>query len=62
VSTTGTLSVRTRGGRPSCFNFVTIEPSAVQVTYFRWQAEGGRFRSSDTFAFARGRQGAPVLV
>jgi len=62
VSTTGTLSVRTRGGRPSCFNFVTIEPSAVQVTFFRWEAEGGRFRPSDTFAFARERQGAPVLV
>jgi len=62
VSTTGTLSVRTRGGRPSCFNFVTIEPSAVQVTFFRWEAEGGRFRPSDTFAFARQRQGTPVLV
>jgi 3',5'-cyclic AMP phosphodiesterase CpdA len=62
VSTTGTLSVRTRGGRPSCFNFVTIEPSAVQVTFFRWEAEAGRFRPSDTFAFARGRQGSLVAV
>ena len=62
VSTTGTLSVRTRGGRPSCFNFVTIEPSAVQITFFRWEAEAGRFRPSDTFAFARGRQAVPVLV
>ena len=40
-------------GRPSCFNFVTIEPAAVQVTFFRWEAERGRFRASDTFAFAR---------
>lgn len=62
VSTTGTLSVRTRGGRPSCFNFVMIEPSAVQVTFFRWESEHGRFRASDTFAFARERQGAPVGV
>jgi 3',5'-cyclic AMP phosphodiesterase CpdA len=62
VSTTGTLSVRTRGGRPSCFNFVTIEPSAVQVTFFRWEAEAGRFRPSDTFAFARERSGSPVAV
>ena len=53
VSTTGTLSTRSRGGRPSCFNFVTIEPAAVQVTFFRWEAERGRFRASDTFAFAR---------
>ncbi len=62
VSTTGTLSVRTRGGRPSCFNFVTIEPSAVQVTFFRWESEHGRFRASDTFAFARERHGSPVAV
>jgi 3',5'-cyclic AMP phosphodiesterase CpdA len=55
VSTTGTLSTRSRGGRPSCFNFVTIEPTAVHITFFRWQAERGRFRASDTFAFGRGQ-------
>jgi 3',5'-cyclic AMP phosphodiesterase CpdA len=62
ISTTGTLSTRTRGGRPSCFNFVTIESTAVQVTFFRWEAERGRFRPSDTFAFARERQEIPVTV
>ena len=55
VSTTGTLSTRSRGGRPSCFNFVTIEPTAVQITFFRWEAERGRFRASDTVAFGRGQ-------
>ena len=55
VSTAGTLSTRSRGGRPSCFNFVTIEPTAVHVTFFRWEAERGRFRASDTFAFGRGQ-------
>jgi 3',5'-cyclic AMP phosphodiesterase CpdA len=54
VSTAGTLSTRSRGGRPSCFNFLTIEPTAVQVTLFRWDGERGRFNASDTFAFARG--------
>ena len=54
VSTAGTLSTRSRGGRPSCFNFVTIEASAVHITFFRWEAERGRFRSSDTLAFGRG--------
>jgi len=62
VSTAGTLSTRSRGGRPSCFNFVTIDPSAVQVTFFRWEGEHGRFQPSDTFAFARERQGVPVTV
>ncbi len=54
VSTAGTLCTRTRGGRPSSFSFVTIEPTAIQVTFFRWEAERNRFRASDTFAFARG--------
>ena len=53
VATAGTLSTRSRGGRPSSFNVVTIEPSAVQVTFFRWEAERGRFSPSDTSAFAR---------
>ena len=38
------------GKRPGV---VTIEASAVQVTFFRWEAERRRFRASDTFAFAR---------
>ena len=58
VSTTGTLCSRSRGGRPSCFNFVTIEPTAVQVTFFRWEAERARFKASDTHAFARTRPAA----
>ena len=66
VSTAGTLSTRSRGTRPSCFNFVTIEPTAVHITFFRWEGERGRFRASDTFAFGRGqghaerRDAAPV--
>lgn len=61
VSTTGTLSTRMRGGRPPCFNFVTIEPTAVQVTFFRWERDHGKFRPSDTFAFARAQAAHPVL-
>jgi 3',5'-cyclic AMP phosphodiesterase CpdA len=61
VSTAGTLCARTRGGRPSSFNFVTIDPSAVHITIFRWETERGKFRSSDTLAFARGTaQQAPA--
>ena len=59
VSTAGTLSTRSRGGRPSCFNFVTIEPTAAHVTFFRWESERSRFRPSDTFAFARPQAAAP---
>jgi len=55
VSTAGTLSTRARGGRPVSFNFVTIDPAAVQVTFFRWDAAKQRFQPSDTAAFARSR-------
>jgi len=60
VSTAGTLCKRTRGGRPSSFNFVTIEPSAIHITFFRWDGEARRFRASDTAAFARPGRTAPA--
>ena len=60
VSTAGTLCRRSRGGRPSCFNFVTIEPTAVHITFFRWDAERSRFRASDTYAFARAGRQSPA--
>jgi 3',5'-cyclic AMP phosphodiesterase CpdA len=56
VSTAGTLSTRARGGRPVSFNFVTIDPAAVQVTFFRWDAAKQRFQPSDTAAFARSQK------
>ncbi|MGH7606788.1 MAG: metallophosphoesterase family protein [Gemmatimonadales bacterium] len=55
VSTAGTLSTRSRGGRPCSFSVVTIEDAAVQVTFFRWEPGRGRFNASDTAAFARSR-------
>jgi predicted phosphodiesterase len=53
VSTAGTLSTRARGARPVSFNLVTIDPTAIQVTFFRWDASRHRFQPSDTAAFAR---------
>jgi 3',5'-cyclic AMP phosphodiesterase CpdA len=53
VSTAGTLCTPARGGRPSSFNFVTIESTAIHVTFFRWDGQRNRFQASDTFAFAR---------
>jgi len=53
VSTAGALCRRTRGDRPPSFNFVTIDPTAVHITFFRWDSEGGKFRAGDTAAFAR---------
>src|SRR2546426_3131305 len=58
VSTTGTLCTRSRGGRPSCFNFVTIEPTAVQGTVFPWEGGRGRVKASDTHPLPRTRAAA----
>jgi 3',5'-cyclic AMP phosphodiesterase CpdA len=53
VSTSGTHSFRTRGGRPSVFNLVTIDERAVRIQHFRWESAGRRFLQSDATAFAR---------
>lgn len=53
VSTSGTHSSRSRGGRPSVFNLVRIDSRAVHIQHFRWEPEGRRFSRSDTFSFAR---------
>lgn len=60
VSTAGTLCRRTRGGRPPSFNFVTIEPTAVHITFFRWDAPAGKFKAGDTAAFARPAAPSPA--
>jgi len=53
VSTSGTHSSRSRGGRPSVFNLVTIDASAVHIQHFRWQPSTWLFQRSDAFSFAR---------
>jgi 3',5'-cyclic AMP phosphodiesterase CpdA len=59
VSTASTLSTRARGGRAVSFNIVTIDPTAIQVTFFRWDANRQRFQPSDTAAFARRTSAQP---
>jgi predicted phosphodiesterase len=53
VSTSGTHSQRSRGGRPSVFNLVRIDSQAVHIGHFRWEPAERRFTRSDTFSFAR---------
>ena len=57
VSCAGTLSTRSRGGRPSTFHRITVDSDAIQVELFRWDSGHKAFRRSDVFAFAR-RAGA----
>ena len=60
VSTSGTHSSRSRGGRPSVFNLVRIDAGAVHIQHFRWEPESRRFLQSDTYSFARA--GAPKVA
>ncbi len=60
VSTAGTHSLRTRGGRPSVFNLVKIDPLAIHIRHYRWEASGRQFLTSDMNSFAR--QGAPRVA
>jgi 3',5'-cyclic AMP phosphodiesterase CpdA len=54
VSTSGTHSSRSRGRRPSVFNLVTIDPTAVHIQHFRWDLSRREFQRGDAFSFARG--------
>jgi 3',5'-cyclic AMP phosphodiesterase CpdA len=40
VSTAGTVSNRSRGGRPSSYNVITIEPKSITVVTHIWDGEG----------------------
>ena len=55
VACAGTLSTRSRGGRPPVFFRIVIEDDAIRVEHYRWDAGGGVFRRSDQHQFARRR-------
>jgi 3',5'-cyclic AMP phosphodiesterase CpdA len=54
VSSAGTHTSRTRGGRPSVFNLVRVDPISVHIQHYRWESHGRRFLPSDRFTFVRG--------
>lgn len=55
VSCAGTLSTRSRGGRPSVFNRVAWDEDSIQVELYRWDVQRKVFKRSDVYAFARSR-------
>jgi 3',5'-cyclic AMP phosphodiesterase CpdA len=61
VSTSGTHSFRSRGGRPSVFNLVRIATDIVHVQHYRWDADTGSFAPSDRFSFSRHVTPEPVV-
>ncbi|GAC1516608.1 MAG: metallophosphoesterase [Gemmatimonadaceae bacterium] len=53
ISTAGTVSNRSRGGRPSSFNVIDITERAIEITTRIWSREQGTFVPGPTQCFKR---------
>jgi 3',5'-cyclic AMP phosphodiesterase CpdA len=53
ISTAGTVSNRSRGGRPSSANEITITPGSIEVTTLIWSADGKTFAPGPRRCFER---------
>lgn len=53
VSTAGTVSNRSRGGRPSSCNEITITPDAIAITTLVWSGDAADFVPGPSYRFAR---------
>jgi 3',5'-cyclic AMP phosphodiesterase CpdA len=53
ISTAGTHTTRTRGGRPSAFNVISVDPSSIGIQHMRWDGNAKRFVAADLNRFGR---------
>ncbi|MFL5577344.1 MAG: metallophosphoesterase family protein [Gemmatimonadaceae bacterium] len=53
VSTAGTVSNRSRGGRPSSYNVISITPRTIEVVTHIWHADARRFDPGPVRCFER---------
>lgn len=53
ISTAGTLSSRSRGGRPASFNVITLTADAIEVETRLWADTTSRFEAQPVRCFAR---------
>jgi 3',5'-cyclic AMP phosphodiesterase CpdA len=56
VVTANTHTHRSRGGRPSAFNMVTVDEQSISVQHLRWDKDLRQFRPSDLARYARARR------
>jgi 3',5'-cyclic AMP phosphodiesterase CpdA len=56
ISTAGTVSNRSRGGRPSSVNVIDVQPATIEVTTFVWSGEHNTFRAGPHQCFQRHAQ------
>lgn len=57
VSTAGTLTDRSRGGRPGSWNLIEADGEKVAVHLHEWHAASGEFRHARSNAYARRYEG-----
>jgi hypothetical protein len=62
VSTAGTHSSRTRGGRVSAFNLIRIDAQRIQVDHYVYATGDATFRRGDSSQFVRHRGAARALA
>ena len=55
VSTAGTHSARTRGGRPGAFNLVRVDSQRIQIEHYLYARAERTFRRGDTAILPRNR-------
>ncbi|MBM4194270.1 MAG: metallophosphoesterase [Gemmatimonadetes bacterium] len=55
VSTAGTLTNRSRGGRPGSWNMIELEDGVVRITMNEWHEEGRAFRQARKNAYVMRR-------
>jgi len=53
ISTAGTVSSRSRGGRPSSMNAITLGPTAIDIVTLIWDRSASAFVPGPTKCFAR---------
>ena len=53
ISTAGTVSNRSRGGRPSSMNVITISPDEIEITTHVWSTERSDFVPGPRKCFER---------
>lgn len=58
VSTTSTHTSRTRGGRPSACNLISVTDHTIEVTHHCWDKSAGQFVVGPTSQFTRPRTSA----
>ena len=56
VSTAGTPSLRTRGGRPSTFNLIRVSEREIRIQHYIYARDAATYRPGDTAIYARPRR------